>query len=127
MDDRRLSTEWSDLRGAGQVPDKGKGTTAEEIERDGKRERKRYPTERRRVGRKISPTLSSELVQRLRDICKAMGYIGDDGEGQITSSVIEDLLWVGVDAYGKGELEAVEEEVVEIRKRLAVGSENGSD
>ena len=127
MDERRLSEEWADLQKADQVPERGKGKTAAEIERDGKRERKRYPTERRRAGRKISPTLSSELVQRLRDICKAMGYIGADGEGLIASSVIEDLLWVGVDAYGQGELEAVEEEVVEIRKRLALGKNHHPD
>jgi len=115
-DERRLSEDWEDL-GNG-VPDRGKGTTAEQIERDAKRKRRRFPSEDDRVGRKISPTLSAELADRLRVICKTEGYVGKDGQGVITSGIIEDLLWYAVEAYERGELQAEEEVVTEVRRRL---------
>lgn len=118
-EERHLGPEWEKLVDEGKVPDKGAGATAERAERDKKREesggRRRMPTEDRRMGRKISPTLSRGLVRRLQAICKAEGYVDKDGKGQIASSVIEDLLWIAVEAYDRGELEAVEE-VVEVRR-----------
>ena len=122
--DRRLSEEWGDLIDAGVVPDKGKGATAERIERDEKRVAPRYPSEERRVGRKISPTLSRALVRRLRAICKAEGYVDQGGEGTIASPVIEDLLWAAVEAYERGEF-GQEKEVVTVRQRLRRRPENG--
>ena len=116
-DERRLSGQWGDLAGAGAVPTKGKGTTAERAERDEKRKRKRMPTEDKRRGCKITPTLSLKLVNRLRTICKEQGHINKSGDGIITSTVIEDLLWAAVEAYERGEFET-EEEVVEVRRRL---------
>ncbi|MBN1318879.1 MAG: hypothetical protein JXA42_25585 [Anaerolineales bacterium] len=115
MSDRQLSAEWSDLQDEDKVPSKGVGETARRAERDKRRIRPRMPAEDRRMGRKIAPTLSSELVQRLRTICKREGYIGKDGEGIIASPIIEDLLWVGVEAYEAGEL--VPEEVVTVVQR----------
>ncbi len=112
-----LSDEWSDLQQQGKVPEKGKGTTANYAERDKERKRKRMPTENRRKGRKVSPTLSHKLIQRLQAICKAEGHIDPDGEGIIASSVIEDLLWAAVEAYDRGEFEEVKE-VVQVRQRL---------
>lgn len=115
--DRRLSGEWGDLQDAGQVPNRGKGTTAKQAERDRGRKRRRMPTEDRRRGRKISPTLSSKLIHRLRAICRTEGYVGQDGEGLVASPVIEDLLWAAVEAYERGELEP-QEEIVMVRQRL---------
>jgi len=114
-DERRLSNEWDDLAGEGAVPDRGVGTTAERAERDKKRRRKRYPSEDRRT--RIGPTLSARLIRKLRTICRAEGYVGEDGEGVIASPVIEDLLWAAVEAYERGEFEKVEE-VVAVRRRL---------
>jgi hypothetical protein len=116
-DDRRLSNEWADLQRVGRVPEKGEGETAKRTSRDEQRQRKRMPTEDRRVGRKIAPTLSRDLVNRLRSICKAEGYIDSEGEGIIASPVIEDLLWAAVEAYDRGEFER-EEVVVEVQRRL---------
>ena len=116
-DDRRLSDEWSDLQEAGEVPDRGAGATAERTERDKKRKRKRMPAEDHRQGRKVTPTLSPDLVRRLRAVCKAEGYVGSDGDGVIASSVIEDLLTAAVEAYERGEFEEVEE-VMGVRRRL---------
>ena len=107
--------DWADLQETGKVPDKGKGKTAERTERDKGRKRKRMPTEDRRS--RIGPTLSPDLIRKLRAICKAEGYTGDDGEGVIASPVIEDLLWAAVEAYERGELEGVEE-MKEVRRRL---------
>jgi len=116
-EERRLSDEWGDLQEVGAVPDRGKGKTAEQAERDEQRERRRYPSEDKRVGRKISPTLSRSLVNRLRTICKAQGYVGPDGEGIIASPIVEDLLWAAVEAYDRGDL-GQEEQVVETRPVL---------
>ena len=112
-----LSATWEDLRQAGKVPDKGEGATAERAERDKKRQRQRMPTEDRRQGQKISPTLPVELIERLREICKTEGYTGQDDEGIVASPVIEDLLRFAVEAYEEGRLAPVEE-VVEVRRRL---------
>ena len=117
-DERRLSGQWSDLAKAGAVPTQGKGTTAERAERDEERGRKRMPTEDRRAGRKITPTLSTALVQKLRTICRREGHIGKNGNGMIASSVIEDLLWAAVEVYERGELETEEVEVIKVKKRL---------
>lgn len=116
-EERKLSDAWGDLEGEGGVP-KGKGKTAEQIERDAKRKRRRFPSEGDRVGRKISPTLSAELADRLRVICKAEGYVGKDGQGMIASQVIEDLLWYAIEAYERGELQAEEEVITTVRRRL---------
>lgn len=114
---RRLSGVWADLRDAGQVPEQGTGATAKRLEQDGRRKRKRMPTEDRRVGRKIAPTLSTALVQRLRGICREEGYVDPDGNGIIASPMIEDLLWAAVESYDGGEFDR-EEEAVVVRKRL---------
>jgi hypothetical protein len=115
MSERQLSEEWADLQEEGKIRGEGVGKTAERAARNQSRKRPRMPTEDRRVGRKIAPTLSAALVQKLRNIGKKEGYIGRDGEGIIASPVIEDLLWVGVEAYEKGEL--VSEEVVTVIER----------
>lgn len=117
MSDRRLSTDWADLQRQGRVPDQGTGETARRAERDKERQRPRMPSEDRRAGRKITPTLSAELMRKLRTICKKEGYVGKDGEGTIASPVIEDLLWVGVEAYDRGEL-VPEEVVTMVQRRL---------
>ena len=115
MSDRQLSEEWADLKEKGRIHEQGVGRTAEREARNQTRKRPRMPTEDRRAGRKIAPTLSAKLVQRLRTICKKEGYISKDGKGVIASPVIEDLLWVGVEAYERGEL--VSEEVVTVIER----------
>lgn len=115
MSNRQLSEEWADLQEEDKIREEGVGRTAERQARDQLRKRPRMPTEDRRVGRKIAPTLSATLVRKLRTICKNEGYIGRDGEGVIASPVIEDLLWVGVEAYEKGDL--VSEEVVTVIER----------
>jgi hypothetical protein len=115
MSERRLSEEWTELQEEGKISGRGVGKSAERAVRDERRKRPRMPTEDRRVGRKIAPTLSTALVRRLRAICQREGYINNDGEGIIASPVIEDLLWVGVEAYERGEL--VPEDVVTVVKR----------
>ena len=114
MDKRRLSDEWGDLAEGGEVPERGRGATAERVEADKGRTRKRMPSEERR--RKISPTLSPALLRKLKGICKAEGYVNGDDKGVIVSAVIEDLLWAAVEAYERGEFEEVE--VVSVEKRL---------
>lgn len=116
--DRKLSSQWNDLTRAGAVPTQGKGTTAARAKRDEKRDRKRMPTEDRRRKTQIGPTLSLPLIRKLRKICKAEGYVGNDGNGIIASPVIEDLLWAAIEAYERGEFETKEVEVVEVQKRL---------
>jgi hypothetical protein len=115
MSERQLSEEWADLQEEGEIREEGMGRTAERAARDKVRKRPRMPAEDRRIGRKIAPTLSAALVQRLRTICRKEGYINKDGDGVIASPVIEDLLWVGVEAYDRGEL--VSEEVVTVIQR----------
>ena len=123
MGERRLSSEWNDLRSAGRVPEQGSGRTVEQIARDAGRTRRRYPSEERRVGRKITPTLTRELVQRLQLICAVEGHVNHHGEPQINSGIVEDLLWAGIHAYETGGLEAVEENIVQKRKRLRLRTE----
>ncbi len=117
-DDRRLSDAFADLQREGQAPTVGKGTTAERVERDKTRKRPRYPSEDRRVGRRISPTLSRELVDRLREICKAEGYTGDDGQGVIASAVVEGLLRWAIRSYERGGFEWREETETIAHQRL---------
>lgn len=117
---RRLNEKWEELVTEGHVPEEGEGRTAEISKRNRERGRRRMPSEDRRVGRKITPTLSPELVQRLRDICRAEGHVGSDGEGVIASPVIENLLRAAVDAYEAGLIRRVE--VVETRQELRWGS-----
>ena len=114
QDRPRMGEQWTGLAEAGQVPDKGKGKSAERAERAKTRTSKRYPSEDERVGRKIGPTLSAELVERIRNICEQEGH----PKGQIVSSVVEDLLRVGVEAYERGELRRVE--IVQVSHRLSV-------
>ena len=123
MDERRLSSEWNDLRAAGRVPEQGNGRTVEQLERDSSRKRRRYPSEERRVGRKITPTLTRKLVERLHLICAVEGHVNPQGEPQINSGIVEDLLWAGIRAYETGRLEAVEENIVQKRKRLRLRTE----
>lgn len=118
MEDRKLSNEWGDLQEADKVPAKGAGATAERVERDKERQRRRFPSEDKRVGRKVSPTLSAKLIRRLKAICKEQGYIDKSGDGRIASSVIEDLLWYAVGAYDRGELETEEVVVTQVQRRL---------
>ncbi len=125
MSNRYLSDEWRNLEDAGAVPSAGSGTTATRAARDAERVRRRMPSEDRRVGRKITPTLSRKLVQRLRSICKAEGYVGPDGEGIIASPVIEDLLWIGVEAYERGEVVAEEVEITTVQRRLRSKGNSG--
>ena len=111
-----MSSKWTGLDEEVKAVARGKGRTAENAERDKSRKRYRMPSEDRRVGRKITPTLSPDLVQRLREICKEEGYVGKDGEGIIASPVIEGLLRVAVQAYDNGLIKKVE--VVEVRQEL---------
>jgi hypothetical protein len=108
----RLSGAWGDLVQQGQAPELA-GRSVEEAERDKSRKRKLMPTEIRRRARKISPTLSEELVSDLREICGGLGFTNDEGDGIITSAVIEGFLRYAVEAYREGRLEAVEEQVIE--------------
>ena len=73
------------------------------------KKRKVYPSEKKRIPRVIGPTLSAELIERLREICAAAGYVREDGTGTIASPIIEDLLWHAVDAYDAGKLPIVAE------------------
>lgn len=122
-DERRLSEAFADLQQSGQAPTKGKGKTAERVERDKERVTRRFPSEDDRVGRKISPTLSRALVRRLQEICKAEGHVGSNGGGVIASEVIEDLLWGAVEAYERGEFERAEEVIVRQRLRRRPSAE----
>lgn len=109
---QRFSEGWDDLVQQGQAPELA-GRSAEEAERDKSRKRKLMPTEIRRRRRKISPTLSGELVSDLREICEELGFTDDEGNGTIASTVIEGFLRYAVEAYRQGALEAVEEQVIE--------------
>ena len=89
----------------GTITDDARQVLAERAKPKGHdRKRKRYPTEDKRAGRVIGPTLSAELIDRLREICAEAGYVASDGQGQIASPIIEDLLWYAVNAYDAGEL-----------------------
>ena len=112
----RMSGKWNDLNDEVKVAGQGKGRTADNAERDKSRRRPRMASEDRRVRRKITPTLSLDLIQQLREICKEEGYVGKDGEGTIASPVIEGLLSAAVQAYNAGLIKKVE--VVEVRQEL---------
>ena len=118
MTERHLSDEWKDLEAMDAVPSVGSGTTAVRAARNAQRVRRRMPSEDRRIERKITPTLSRKLVQRLRTICKAEGYVNSEGKGIIASPVIEDLLWAGIEAYEQGELVAEDVEIKTVQRRL---------
>ena len=70
-----------------------------------KPKRKVYPSEKRRRGRVIGPTLSAELIDRLREVCAAAGYVNTEGDPVIASAVIEVLLSYAVEAHDAGDLE----------------------
>lgn len=74
-----------------------------------KPKRKQYPSEIRRNAGRIGATVDTDLVDRLRDICKAAGYENPDGSGQLASPVIEDLLRYAVGAFDAGDLAIVAE------------------
>lgn len=117
MTAREIGKDWEGLEEQEQVPSKGSGQTAERVQRDVRRVHPVTKSEERRRGRKISPTLSSELVRKLQAIGKQEGWVNSDGEGMIASPLIEDLLWIGVEAYEAGELVGVDE-VALIERRL---------
>lgn len=97
----RLSEEWDILSQGGEAPERD-GRSVEEEERDKSRKRRRMPTEGRRAGRKISPTLSLELIAELKAHCQELGYVNDAGEGIIASPVVEQLLKVALEALRRG-------------------------
>ena len=70
------------------------------------------PSERRRRGRKISPTLPADLVEELRSICKELGHVNDEGGGVIDSGVVAWFLRLAIEAYRSGLIEQVETAVV---------------
>lgn len=113
----RLSEEWRRLVEQGEAPGFA-GRTAEEMERNTRRRRPIMPTERRRRKRRLSLTVSEELVAELRRICREYGYAGDDGEGMIASPILEELLWLAVGAYRDGMIERYQEQVVTTVERL---------
>lgn len=117
MTGREIGKDWDGLDEHEQEPRKGSGQTAKRVQRDIRRVHPVSKSEERRRGRKISPTLSSELIRKLQTIGKQEGWINSDGEGMIASPLIEDLLWVGVEAYEAGELTGVDE-VALVERRL---------
>ena len=118
-----MSGKWNDLDDEVKAAARGKGRTAENAERDKSRKRRRMPSEDRRAARRIGPTLSLDLIQQLREICKEEGYVGKDGEGIIASPVIEGLLRAAVQAYDNGLIKKVE--VVEVRRELQWAGPSG--
>jgi len=113
----RLSDTWGQLERAGQAPE-SEGRTAEETRRNQERQRPIRPSERRRRQRRISLTVQAELVDALRAICKEHGHIGDDGQGQIASAVIQELLWLAVGAYRDHLIEHYQEQTVATVDRM---------
>ena len=70
------------------------------------RKRAKYASEERRKAGRIGVTLDPDLVDRLRDICKAAGYArAEDGSGELASPIVEDLLRYAVNAYDAGAFE----------------------
>ena len=117
-DERSLfSAGWAQLQQEGEAPQL-KGRSAEQDQRDKGRKRRMMPTEKRRRGRKITPTLSAGLVEELRQICQKLGYVNDKGEGVIASSIVEQFLHLAVEAYHQGKIELYEEQIVETETRL---------
>jgi hypothetical protein len=107
----RLGEAWQDLEYHGEAPALT-GRMAQEAARDKIRKRPMSPSERRRRGRKISPTLPEDLTQELRDICKELGHVDEAGNGVIDSGVVTWFLRLAVEAYRAGLLEQVETDVV---------------
>jgi hypothetical protein len=108
----RLGEEWDILEESGEAPQLA-GRSVEEAERDKERTRKLMPSEIRRRGRKITPTLSAELADEVRDLCAELGYTNDEGEGVVASPVIEKMLRFVVDGYREGKIELTEEQYIE--------------
>lgn len=124
-DEKRLfSAEWGRLQEQGEAPEL-KGRSAEQDERDKERKRRMMPCERRRQGRKITPTLSAELVAELRQICQELGHVDQEGQGVIASAVIEWFLGLAVEAYRQGLIESYQELVPERRFRLRLPGSGG--
>ena len=100
----RLSEEWDELLENGEAPEL-KGRSAAQDQRDRQRVHgKQLPTEKRRKRRRLSLTLSEDLIKTLRQICAECGYVAKDGQGQIASPVIELILDAAIKAYLEGRL-----------------------
>lgn len=112
-----FSAEWATLQEEGEAPEL-KGRSAKQDRRDKQRKRPMMPTEKRRRGRKITPTLSADLVEELRQICQELGHVNNEGEGVIASAVVEQFLQLAVEAYRQGRIEPYEEQVVETETRM---------
>lgn len=64
----------------------------------------------RRKVRRLGATIDPELLERLRDMGKALGYVDPNtGKGQLASPIVEDLLRYAVSAYDAGDLVLVAE------------------
>jgi hypothetical protein len=127
-DDRRLSQEWNDLQVLGKVPEAGEGTTAVQAERDEHRKRPRRPTEDRRAPRKFTITCTTEeLPDRLRALCRELGYANRKGEPVIASTIVEDLLEAAMALYEADSLEKWEEQMDgdDARTRLRLRGQRG--
>lgn len=107
----RFSDVWGQQAEKGLTPAVS-GRSAEEAERDKHRRRRLMPSERRRRRHKVSPTLSTDLVEQLRQICREMGYVDEEGAGVLASPVVERFLRLAVEAYQGGMIERYENEVV---------------
>ena len=115
---QRLSDEWQRLVEEGQAPPAA-GRSAEEAARDRQRKRPLTPSERRRRSRKVTLTLSPALLDELRRLCKQWGHAGEDGGGVIASRVVEQFLWLVIEAYQMGLIEEYEEQVTTTRQGFA--------
>lgn len=107
----RLGEAWQDLEYHGEAPALA-GRTAQEVARDRTRKRPLSPSERRRRGRKISPTLPADLAEELRSICAELGHVDESGQGVIASDVVSWFLRLAAEAYRAGLIEQVETDVV---------------
>ena len=68
------------------------------------------PDESARISSRQRALWSADLLDRLREIGKAAGYVDPEtGQGQIASPIVEDLLWHAVGAYDAGKLPIVAE------------------
>ena len=112
-----FDADWQGLAQAGQAPELG-GRSAEEARRNERRKRPLMPSERRRRERKLTLTLSPELLHELRRICAERGHVDEEGKGKVVSHVVENLLWLAVGAYRDGLVEVYEEQVIDTVERL---------
>ena len=112
-----FDVDWQQLIQAGQAPEMG-GRSAEEARRNERRKRPITPSERRRRKRRLSLTVSEELIAELRKICRDFGYVNADDEGILASPVLENLLWLVVGAYRDGLVERYQERVEAAVDRL---------